>query len=225
MNNSKHPLLNVSHISKLFTSGRTQALYNISFDVNRGDFLSIRGPSGSGKTTLLYIIAGLIKPSKGDVSIQGKTLASIRDLSRMRRENIGFIFQDFYLYPGLTVLENVLLPVANRYVTPKKWVIKGETLLSYLGIHRKAGQNINELSCGERQRVCIARALLNDPPIILADEPTGSLDSKNSTNILEILQKVNRQRTTTVLMVTHDDNVSRYATRKIEIIDGKISNS
>ncbi len=224
MNNTA-PVLNVSRISKLFTSGNTQALHAISFEVNRGDFLSIRGPSGSGKTTLLYIIAGLIQPSKGEVYIQGNALSRIPNRARMRREHIGFVFQDFYLYPGLTVLENILLPVANRYFAQKKWITKAETLLSYLGMNRKSGRNINQLSCGERQRVCIARALLNDPPIILADEPTGSLDSKNSTNILEILQKVNRQRATTILMVTHDDNVSKYATRKIKIIDGKLSNS
>ncbi|MBN2484013.1 MAG: ABC transporter ATP-binding protein [Candidatus Omnitrophica bacterium] len=224
MSKKQPPLLNVDRVSKLFTSGRTQALNDISFKAHQGEFLSIYGPSGSGKTTLLYIIAGLIRPSKGEVFIRGKSLSAIPNLPCMRRKTIGFIFQDFYLYPSFTVLENVLLPNVNQFTLAKKWVIKAETLLHQLGIHRKARQNINELSCGERQRVCIARALLNDPALILADEPTGSLDSENSINVLEILQKINEQRNTTILMVTHDTSVSKYAHRNIEIIDGKIRN-
>jgi len=217
-------LIRLDNVLKVYGLARIQALGPISLSIAKGDFVAVRGPSGSGKSTLLNVIAGLTPATSGEVYYNGRPFPRIHNKASWRRNKIGFIFQDFYLYPGFTVLENVLLPMANCIIMMPKWTTKARDMLHELGLGGKLRQNINTLSTGERQRVCVARALLNDPEIILADEPTGSLDSKNTVKILEVLKHINEEKNTTVLMVTHDDNVVSYAKRQINILDGVIRN-
>jgi len=218
----KEILLEMRSASKLFPSINTQALKDVTLSIGAGEFVVIRGTSGSGKTTILNMLAGLIKPTSGEVLFKGKPLSTIKDKSLFRWNNIGFIFQDFYLYPGFTVLENVVLPVSNKLFVNKKWASKAQELLDYLAIGNKGKQNVNTLSAGERQRVCIARALLNEPKLILADEPTGCLDSKNTENMLLLLKDIHKNKSTTIVMVTHDDYVAGYSQRQLNLVDGKI---
>lgn len=213
------------NVRKYYHLTRSHALRDISLTVERGEFVGIKGPSGSGKSTLLYVLAGLITPTAGSVYFQGKLLTRIRDKVSYRRRNIGFVFQDFYLYPGFTVLENVLFPCLYRGFVATSTRKKAEALLNQLHIGYKRDTPVEVLSAGERQRACIARALLNDPQVILADEPTGNLDSHNGQVILEMLKKINTERQTTVILVTHEERVSSYAHRLIRIIDGRVEHT
>ena len=210
------------NVRKYYPLTRSHALNDVSLAVEGGEFVGIKGPSGCGKSTLLYILAGLLAPTQGQVYFQGELLSRIKDKVGYRRNNIGFVFQDFYLYPGFTVLQNVLFPVLYRGFVPNLTRQKAEALLDELQMGHKINTPVQVLSAGERQRACIARALLNDPECILADEPTGNLDSHNGQVILEMLKKINAQRKTTVVLVTHDERVSSYAHRLIHIIDGKV---
>jgi len=215
-------LFRAVNVGKYYPLSRSYALRDVSLDVEKGEFVGIKGPSGCGKSTLLYVLAGLLTPTTGLVYFQGKPLKEIKDKVRYRRMNIGFVFQDFYLYPGFTVLQNVLFPCLYRGFIPTPTRKKAEILLDELHMGHKRAALVEVLSAGERQRACIARALLNDPQCILADEPTGNLDSHNGQVILEMLKKINTERQTTVILVTHEDRVSSYAHRLIHIIDGKM---
>lgn len=215
-------LFRAVNVHKYYPLTRSHALRDISLTVEKGEFVGINGPSGSGKSTLLYILAGLLTPTEGAIYFQEKPLARIRDKVRYRRRNIGFVFQDFYLYPGFTVLQNVLFPCLYRGIVSTPTRKRAQELLNELHMRHKTDTPVQVLSAGERQRACIARALLNDPQCILADEPTGNLDSHNGQVILEMLKKINTQRQTTVILVTHEERVSRYAHRLIHIIDGKV---
>ncbi len=215
-------LFRLVSVRKYYPIVKSHALRDISLTIERGQIVGITGPSGSGKSTLLYLLSGLITPTAGTIFFQEKHLARIRNRGRYRRENIGFVFQDFYLYPGFTVLQNVLFPCLYRVIVPAATRQKAEGLLDELNMHHKRDAPVEVLSAGERQRVCIARALLNDPQCILADEPTGNLDSHNGQVILELLKKINTQRQTTVILVTHEERVSRYAHRIIRLNDGKV---
>lgn len=207
-------------LRKFYPQTQSSALADVSITITKGEFVGIKGPSGSGKSTLLYILAGLITPTSGEVYFYDQPFQGIKNKALYRRENLGFIFQDFYLYPGFTVLENMLFPFLHQLIIPKAIVKKAEAQLEYLQMAGKKDRPVEVLSAGERQRVCIARALLHDPQCILADEPTGNLDSKNAKNILDLLQRINREYGTTILMVTHDDQVSHYAHRLVHIVDG-----
>ena len=210
------------NVRKYYPLTRSHALRDVSLAVEEGEFLGIKGPSGCGKSTLLYVLAGLLTPTAGMVYFQGKLLTCIRDKVGYRRKNIGFVFQDFYLYPGFTVLENVLFACLYRGFVPNSTRKKAQALLDELHMGHKTDTPVQVLSAGERQRACIARALLNDPVCILADEPTGNLDSHNGQVILEMLKKINTQRQTTVILVTHEERVSCYAHRLIRLSDGKV---
>lgn len=210
-------------LRKFYPETQTFALRDVNLTVAKGEFVGIRGPSGSGKSTVLYLLAGLLAPTEGEIYFQEKPLEKIRNKALYRRNNIGFVFQDFYLYPRFTVLENVLFPYLHRFIVPASIIKKAEKLLEYLHIREKKDLRVEVLSAGERQRVCIARALLYEPQCILADEPTGNLDSANAKNILSLLQKINEEQKTTILLVTHDDMVSHYAHRLVHIIDGNLS--
>ena len=210
------------NVRKYYPLTRSHALRDVTLSVEQGEFVGIKGPSGCGKSTLLYILAGLLTPTQGTIYFQGKLLTRIRDKVRYRRTNIGFVFQDFYLYPGFTVLQNVLFPCLYRGFVPNPTLRKAQLLLDELHMGHKTDTPVQVLSAGERQRACIARALLNDPVCILADEPTGNLDSHNSQVILEMLKKINAQQKTAVILVTHEERVSCYAHRLIHIIDGKV---
>lgn len=212
------------NLRKFYPQTQSFALHDVSFTVTKGEFVGIRGPSGSGKSTLLYLLAGLLTPSSGEIYFQEEPFKLVKNKALYRRNNIGFVFQDFYLYPRFTVLENMLFPCLHQLFVPASTIKKAERHLEYLHMREKKDLRVEVLSAGERQRVCIARALLYEPQCILADEPTGNLDSSNAKNILCLLQKINEEHKTTILLVTHDDIVSHYAHRIVHIIDGNLDN-
>jgi putative bacteriocin export ABC transporter (lactococcin 972 group) len=201
----------------------TKVLKNINFKINMGDFIAIMGPSGSGKTTLMNIIGLLDTPTKGKYLLEGLDVSKLsdNDMSRLRNKKIGFIFQSFYLIQYLTILENVMLPVYYSENKPSKLAKRARNLLEEFGLQTKLKNKPNQLSGGQQQRVAIARALINDPELILADEPTGQLDSETSKSILNYLCRLNNEGKT-IIIVTHDNVVASYAKSVIKIIDGKI---
>ncbi len=219
---SKNNIFHTRNLRKFYQPTQTFALRDVSLDVPEGEFLGIRGPSGSGKSTLLYLLAGLLTPTSGEIYFRGEPLLLLKNKAIYRRKNIGFVFQDFYLYPRFTVLENMLFSCLHRFIIPKATIKKAEAQLEYLNMLKKKNMPVEVLSAGERQRVCIARALLYEPQCILADEPTGNLDSENAKNIMEALRKINKEHKTTILLVTHDEMVSGYAHRIVRIIDGNL---
>jgi len=220
----KNNIFRTRNLRKFYQPTQTFALRDVSLDVPEGEFLGIKGPSGSGKSTLLYLLAGLLTPTSGEIYFRGKPLERVRNKAVYRRQSIGFVFQDFYLYPRFTVLENMLFSSLQRFIVPTSTIKKAEAQLEYLHMLKKKDVPVEALSAGERQRACIARALLYEPQCILADEPTGNLDSENARNILEVLQKINKEHKTTILLVTHDETVSGYAHRLVRIIDGNLHN-
>jgi putative ABC transport system ATP-binding protein len=202
--------------------GSIKALDNVSVSIESGEFISVMGPSGSGKTTLLNIIGCLDTPTRGRVVIGGRTINGLGDdhLTKIRRDKIGFVFQQFNLIPTLTALENIQYPIILKGLNEHEK--KGKELLRSVGIDEKLGENKpNELSGGEQQRVAIARALANEPDIILADEPTGNLDSKTSKDIMELLKETN-ERGKTIIVVTHDPLVASYTSRTFRLVDGRV---
>ncbi|MFC1752181.1 ABC transporter ATP-binding protein [Thermoproteota archaeon] len=217
-------IVKISGLSKYFPHTQTMAVYKVELSIASREFVSIKGPSGSGKSTLLNLISGLYNPTEGEIYFDESPLSKIRNKALFRRKNIGFIFQNFYLYPGFTVMENVLLPLTHQIFIGKKWVEKARELLAYLDMIDKARRNVNVLSAGERQRVCIARALLHNPKLILADEPTGNLDSQNTEKTLEILKRINKEQGATILMASHDEQAIAHSHRTIELIDGRVKN-
>lgn len=221
-------MIKLSHVSKIYRiDGDTSftALQNVSLEIKKGEFVSIIGPSGSGKSTLMHIIGLLDHPSCGDVIINDKLIQSLsdNDVSRLRQEFVGFVFQQFNLINKLTLLENVMLPTIYTRKTlsfdPKE---KAMTLLTKLGIGEKANSYPNKISGGQQQRVAIARALMMNPQLILADEPTGNLDTKTGKEILILLSELNTKDHITMAIVTHDEQIAKRATRTIKIRDGKI---
>ena len=221
-------LLDVRNLKKVYTtrlgSNQVQALSNVNFSVEQGEYVAIMGESGSGKTTLLNILASLDRPTGGEVILNGKNTVDIKEkeLSAFRRKNLGFVFQDFNLMDSLSVKENIMLPVLLDKKEQKECEEKAEALEKQFGIEHLQEKNPYELSGGERQRVAICRALINDPSIIFADEPTGNLDSKTSREILDILKFTNQKYKQTILLVTHDEKIALQANRIITIGDGKI---
>ncbi len=218
-------LVEINQISKVYETGgeKVAAVNDVSLSLLNNEFITIMGESGSGKTTLLTILGGLCKPTSGKVIVDGLDIYSLsqNSLADFRKEYLGFVFQAFQLVPYLTVEENVMLPLAISDLTKKQKKEIVDSILEKVRIKDKLKRLINELSGGEQQRVAIARALVNDPLIILADEPTGNLDSKTSEEIINIfLSLVSESKT--VVMVTHNKEYTRYATRSIELSDGKI---
>ncbi|MFB2622329.1 ABC transporter ATP-binding protein [Methanothermobacter sp. KEPCO-1] len=211
--------IEVRNLKKSFDGGKIRALNGVDLEVDMGEFISIMGPSGSGKSTLLNMIGALDVPDSGTVRVAGRDLSEEKDLSRLRAEEIGFVFQLHNLIPSLTALENVEIPMfAVKHGNMEE---RAMGLLEQVGLRDKADRKPTELSGGERQRVAIARALANNPSIILADEPTGALDSKTSRNILQILQKL-QEEGVTLVVVTHEPHVAEMASRTISILDGVI---
>ena len=198
-----------------------KALHNISLKVSEGEFLVIRGPSGSGKSTLLLTIGGMLRPTAGKVLVGNQDIYAMpaRERARFRAKNIGFIFQMFHLLPYLNIRENILLAAGTGKVNFGKQ--KAADLIKQFGLSGRARHNPSELSVGERQRTAIGRALVNDPTIILADEPTGNLDSKNGHEVMRMLAKLNEEGTT-ILMVTHSEEMANYSGSIIQLLDGKI---
>lgn len=216
---------NVWKIYKLDGEIEYQALKGVSLEIKEGEFVSIIGPSGSGKSTLMHLIGLLDKPSKGDILVNGKNITSLTDdqLSTLRNEFVGFVFQQFNLIPKLTVLENILLPTiyARKKLNydPKK---KALTLIKKIGLEGKEYSYPNKISGGQQQRVAIMRALIMEPKLILADEPTGNLDSKTGIEIMNLLKNLNEKEGITVVVVTHEADIALYGKRTIKIKDGEI---
>ncbi|MEM2756398.1 MAG: ABC transporter ATP-binding protein, partial [Candidatus Bathyarchaeia archaeon] len=213
-------------ITKIYEVGDNKilALSDINLEVKKGDFLAIVGPSGSGKSTLLYTIGGLLTPTEGDVVINGTSIYRLtsKERARFRRENIGFIFQTFELIPYLTALENVMLPLFLTSAPSSEQQERAREALDKVGLSKKAFHKPTELSVGEQQRVAIARGIVNNPAILLADEPTGNLDQKTGSEIMQILCELHERDELTLITVTHDFRVAKLADRVVEIVDGRI---
>ena len=215
-------LVRLSDITKVYQGGVTGALNGVSLSVEEGEFTAVMGPSGSGKSTLLNLIAGLDRPTTGSVMVGGSDLGKMGEaaLARFRRDHIGFVFQFFHLLPNLTVLENVLIPAQLKSAASAEH--RGRQLLEQLGIADVTNRYPAKLSGGQQQRVAIARALINQPSLLLADEPTGALDTRSGDQVMDLLMDLHRTGQT-ILLVTHDAKLAtRYAARVISVLDGKI---
>jgi ABC-type lipoprotein export system ATPase subunit len=201
------------------------ALHGLSLEIAQGEFVAITGPSGSGKSTLLNLLGGLDHPSSGEVIVDGIHLekADEKELTLYRRTKLGIVFQFFNLVPSMTVAENVELPLLLRGDDGKAMRSAALEMLDQVGLARRAGHFPHQLSGGEMQRAAIARALVHAPSLLLADEPTGNLDSGNAAQVLEVIAKIASRRTTTVIMVTHSDSVAELADRRIRMLDGRLA--
>lgn len=218
-------ILEVTNLSKTYGTGETQvkALDNVSLSVESGEFVAIIGPSGSGKSTLLHILGGVDVPTSGSVVINGVDISNLDEtaLAILRRRQIGLIYQFYNLIPILTVKENLTLPLLLDGRKPDERVV--DDLLKTLGLTERVNHLPNQLSGGQQQRVSIGRALINNPALMLADEPTGNLDSENSREIVSLLRKFNKENNQTVIIITHDERIAMSADRVISIEDGKIT--
>lgn len=218
-------ILEVTNLSKTYGTGETQvkALDNVSLSVESGEFVAIIGPSGSGKSTLLHILGGVDVPTSGSVVINGVDISNLDEtvLAIFRRRQIGLIYQFYNLIPILTVKENLTLPLLLDGRKPDERVV--DDLLKTLGLTERVNHLPNQLSGGQQQRVSIGRALINNPALMLADEPTGNLDSENSREIVSLLRKFNKENNQTVIIITHDERIAMSADRVISIEDGKIT--
>lgn len=218
-------MIELQGVSKRFEGKRSvTALHSVDLTIAKGEMVSVVGPSGSGKSTLLNLVGGLDHPSSGDIRVDGQSLAQVTDdeRTRLRREKIGFIFQFFHLLPTLSCLENVSLPLHLRGWRRKQIDERARELLELVGLAKRMEHLPEELSGGERQRVAIARALSVYPPVILADEPTGNLDSQTGASILALIRDLQTRLQTTILVVTHDDGVAASCSRTIRLRDGAI---
>ena len=218
-------LIEVKNLSKVYGSGEAEvtALKNINLNIEQGEFVAIVGPSGSGKSTLLHLLGGVDKPTSGEVIIKGESIYKLKEkeLAILRRRQLGFVFQFFNLIPVLTAEENIEMPVLlDNGKIDKNYM---NELLKLLGLEERRNHHPSELSGGQQQRVSIGRALANKPSIILADEPTGNLDSKNSKEVLELLKYCAKKYNQTLILITHDINIAKSADRVITIEDGQIT--
>jgi putative ABC transport system ATP-binding protein len=220
------PIIKLENIWKIYQLGKVElpALRGVDLEIAPGGFVSIMGPSGSGKSTLLNMIGALDFPTKGKVYLKGKdiSLFSEDELSQLRGRTIGFIFQEFNILPNLTALENVMLPMVFQGVLLEKRKKRAEELLISVGLKDRISHQPAELSAGERQRVAIARAFANDPEMVIADEPTGNLDSLTGKKIMEILTDFHKKEGKTIVVVTHDSHIADYSEQIVNIKDGQI---
>ena len=226
MAQKREPVIQVKNLYKIYRVGenKVRALNGVDLTIYRGEFCSIVGTSGSGKSTMLNMLAGLEKPTKGEIVIAGQHLEKMNEnqLVKFRREHVGFIFQSFNLLGTMEAVENVALPLMFRGVPKKERMEKADKMLELVGLSKHKDHRPNEMSGGQQQRVGVARALVLDPEIIFADEPTGNLDSNTSAEVMRLMQKVVRERNQTLVMVTHDNHLASFADRIFHIIDGKI---
>lgn len=226
-NKDKHPLIDVRDLKKSYVSSEgvaTHALRGLSFFINQGEFVALMGPSGSGKSTLLHIIGFLDQPTGGEYLFDGKTFTNYtpNERAHIRNQRIGFIFQTFNLLARTNVLENVKLPLLYSTVPEAEWNDLALKAIKDVGLDHRLDHDPSQLSGGEKQRVAIARALVNNPDVILADEPTGNLDSKTGQSIMEILQDLHETRGHTILLITHETFTAEHAQRIIRLHDGKL---
>jgi putative ABC transport system ATP-binding protein len=220
------PVLIAEKIFKNYHLGKhtVQALDGVDFVVEKGEFVAIMGPSGSGKSTLMHLIGGLDKPSDGEITLAGKRLSLLKDkqITELRRRNVGFIFQFFNLLPTLTAEENITLPILIDGKNPRKYKDRLEALLNLIGLEDRRRHKPEQLSGGEQQRVAVARAMVTEPAILLADEPTGNLDSKTGTTIMELLRRSCDDLGQTIVVVTHDAHAASFADRVVFLRDGQV---
>ena len=210
------------HVKKMFEGGRIRALEDISLRVGAGEFVALTGRSGCGKSTLLNLIGALDRPDAGTITVGGRSLNEIHDLAAYRSETVGFVFQIHYLIPTLSALWNVQLPMIGTELSAREREARARELLDEVGLGDRADDRPGVMSGGERQRVAIARALANHPPLLLADEPTGALDSATGAQVLALLARVREQFGMSILMVTNDDEVALAADRIVRMLDGRI---
>ena len=226
MTKSKKEIISIQSVSKIYNLGETvvKALDNVSLSIYDNDYISIMGPSGSGKSTLMNIIGCLDVPTKGKYKFKNELISDMDDnqLANIRNEKIGFVFQTFNLLPKLNAMQNVEVPLIYSSLGRKERIERAEEALNIVGLQDRMTHKPNELSGGQRQRVAIARALVNKPSIILADEPTGNLDSKSGNEILKFFSKLHKDGNT-IIMVTHEESVAKLSKRRIDIFDGKIA--
>ena len=203
---------------------KVEALRGISFEISQGEFLAIMGPSGSGKSTCMNMIGCLDRPTSGIVKINGKETAKMKEkeLAILRNQTIGFVFQQYHLIPSMTVLENVMLPLKYQRIEKNLRRQMARESLDSVGLSERINHRPHELSGGQKQRVAIARAMVTSPKILLADEPTGALDSKTGKDVMELFRKINKEKGTTIIVVTHDNGIGQSMERCIRILDGQI---
>ncbi|MBL9123478.1 MAG: ABC transporter ATP-binding protein [Planctomycetaceae bacterium] len=223
LQNVKHAeILRAAGVSKVYPDGNVRALSGVNLAIRRGEYLAIVGPSGSGKSTLLNLLGLLDEPSSGEICFDGQPITRLTQLDRVRARKIGFVFQSFHLLPMLTAVENVQVPMFEGDLGPKQRAAKAAQLLAAVGLEHRAHHLPLRLSVGERQRVAIARALANDPVLLLADEPTGNLDSQSGAEILELFARLHRSAGITLVVITHSAEVAAQAQRVISVRDGRI---
>jgi len=228
---SEHPgpggaiaILRADKLVKHYSDGNVQALRGVSLTVNESESVAITGPSGCGKSTLLHLLGGLDRPTEGEVFFREQALSRI-DIDAFRAREVGFVFQSFHLMPTLNALENVQVPMFELPWPPRERTRRARQLIAEVGLHDRGNHFPSQLSGGERQRVAIARALANDPSLLLADEPTGNLDSKSNDEIIQLLHRLRNERRLTLLIVTHNHEVARAADRQILMRDGLVQGS
>ncbi len=224
----KRAVIKLDHVSKIYKMGKVkvEALKEISLQVEEGEFLAITGKSGSGKSTMMNLVGCLDIPTKGKLYLDGKDITKLDEstLSQIRGRKIGFIFQQFNLIPTLTAEENVMLPGEFQNKDSEKLRIRARQLLHQVGMGERKHHRPTQLSGGQMQRVAIARALINDPEVILADEPTGALDTKTGEQVMEVLQNLHQKEGKSIVIVTHDPSLVKYAERVVELKDGMVIN-
>jgi putative ABC transport system ATP-binding protein len=224
---SSDKFIETKELTKVYLSGRIKvvALNDVNLFIKQGQFLGITGASGSGKSTLMNLLGGLDSPSSGTIKVQGKSISELnkQELVLYRRHQVGMIFQSFNLISSYTALENVYFPLLFTGVVQKERICQAEKMLAKVGLSTRRDHLPSELSCGEQQRVAIARALINQPSILLADEPTGNLDSKTSCNIVQILSDLNKHQSLTVIMISHEESLlADFADEIVYLYDGKV---
>jgi ABC-type lipoprotein export system ATPase subunit len=215
-------LIRTEKLGKVYPDGKVTAIVDMNLTIHRGEYVAIMGPSGTGKSTLLNLLGALDRPSSGEIYFEGEPLSTMRDLDGFRARKIGFVFQSFYLLPTLTSLENVQVPMFEGKLTSAERTQKAGELLEAVGMMHRKGHLSSQLSVGERQRVAIARSLANDPALLMADEPTGNLDSHTAEDILALFDRLHQERGMTLITVTHSEEIGERARRLIRLRDGKI---
>ena len=223
---SGKPVIRLENVSKVYDLGeiQVQALRGVSLEVREGEFVAVMGPSGSGKSTVMNILGCLDRPTRGHYYLDGVDVSGMSktDLARIRNRKLGFVFQQFNLLSRTSALENVELPTVYAGISPEERTKRAMESLTRVGLADRAGHHPSQLSGGQQQRVAIARGLVNRPSILLADEPTGNLDSRTSVEIMDILQTLNNEQGLTIVLVTHESDIARYAKRTLEFLDGKL---
>src|SRR4051794_8434256 len=222
----KAPLISLRNVTREYRTGErtVHALGGVSLEIARREFVAVRGPSGCGKSTLIHLLAGLDKPTAGEIQVDGLALHTADDaaLTQFRRRQVGLVFQFFNLMPTMNVLENVSLPLLLQGVAPAESERRADEMVELVGLRPRAQHFVHQLSGGEQQRTAIARALIHGPSLVIADEPTGNLDSHAASSVMELLAKIGGEARTTLIVVTHSDEVARGASRRIDMRDGRV---